>query len=750
MSDLRRRSVLAGATGLAGAAVLPWNAAAAPGPAPQRREGLRLVSGGRPRARVLWWGEGSARFAAQEVSAYVRRMTGALLPVTEARPPAQGAPDGVTGAVALRSGTGPGGDTTLPHARLAEAAEELSGKPLDSFTLLVTEDTALLTGLGDRATLYAAYALLEQSGVRFFAPEFAAYEGHGERVPRTPGLTARAQRRTEAPSWELRRQYAEEGFSHTRGNLPQLLDWMAKNRLNTLVFPTDYLGLGVTTYDTMRPVIKEEAARRGLVIETGGHGYDSFLPPDEHPEFYTSGGPLFDIYNPEALDAYTEKVVAYLRERPEITVFDCWPPDVGRFQQEILDRYGTASNAESVVVNKLAAVVKERLPGVRVERIAYASTLEPPEPEYATAPGVLVDFAPIARTYQVPLDDPDHQANAEQAEQLRAWRAGFRGTLSLYEYYRRYRWRSRPVHPLATIAGDVAFEAGLGVNGMGMYCEPGDWVPYEHVQSLVAALAWDTSLDVDGYLDGYLEARFGARASGALRRYFAATETDPDAHPGVAGARALRATYRTARTALDDAARQAADPGARLVIDRLHRNIRVALADTEIGLQPDAGSPEAARARRTYRALLLRNRFTGACLPNMQAVARWSAPGEEPPYDGAARAAIAAAYRAPAAGFTDPYTLTVRRGASATFTVEAQDVEFAGHTVTWTASAPEGVVLRPTEGTLRVARTRTDSAEVSLTAESAPAGRHAVTVAFRLADGTELPGERMELTVTEE
>ena len=751
MSDLRRRSVLAGASGLAATAVLPWSAVGAPTGAPDTADGgLPLVSGGRASARILWYGKGSAPFAARELSTYAHRMTGVRLPVAEAEEPAGGLPDGVTGVVALRpTGHGGGGDGTLPAAQLAEAGGELSGGPADSFALLVSAEAAVLTGLGDRAPLYAVYALLEQAGVRFFAPQFAAYEGHGERVPRASGFTARAQRRTERPSWELRRQYAEEGFSHTRRNLPQLLDWMAKNRLNTLVFPTDYLGLGVTTYDSMRAVVREEAALRGVMIETGGHGYDSFLPPEEYPQFYTSGGPLFDIFNPEALDAYVEKVVAYLQERPEVTVFDCWPPDVPAFQKEILDRYGTASNAESVVVNKLAAVVKERLPGVRVERIAYSSTLAPPDPEYATSPGVLVDFAPIGRTYQASLGDPDSEPNAEQAAHLRAWREGFRGTLSMYEYYRRYRWRSRPVHPLATIAGDVAFEAKLGVDGIGMYCEPGDWVPYEHVQNLVAALAWDTSLDTDGYLDGYLEARFGARASGAVRRYFAATETDPDS----TGASALRTHYLRAEEALEEAGRNTRDEGARLVVDRLLRNVRTALADTEIDLAGeggDAGGPEVARARRAYRVRVLRNRFTGACLPNAQVTARWVAPGEEPPYDDAeSRRATAEAYRAPAAGFTDPEELTVRRGTSATVAVEAQDVDFTGHTVHWRAEAPDGVTLVPGEGALRVKGTRTAAQELTLTADSAATGEHTVALGLRLADGTELPGVALRLTVTD-
>ncbi|WP_181790815.1 DUF4838 domain-containing protein, partial [Streptomyces phytophilus] len=590
---------------------------------------------------------------------------------------------GVSGFVALRAGTGPA--ATVPAARVAAAAAELSGAPEDSFAVHADDAYAVLTGLGDRAPLYAAYAVLEAFGIRFFAPAFPAYEGHAEHVPRRGSLALPAQRLADRPAWTMRRQYAEEGYSHHAATLPALLDWMAKNRLNTFVYPTDYLGIGVTVYDGVRDVLIREAGKRGIRIESGGHGYDTFLPPADYPQYYESGGPLFDIYNAEALEAYTAEVVAFLRERPEITVFDCWPPDVWQFQKPILDRYGTPSNAESVVVNRLAAAVREHLPGVRVERIAYASTLRPPDPEYATDPGVVVDFAPYARNYAGSLGDPAVPANVPHAEALRAWRESYRGTLSMYEYYRRYRWRSLPVHPLATIAGDAAFASRTGANGVGMYCEPADWITYEHVQNLVAALAWDPGLDAGGFLERYLHARFGAAAVPALRDYYDQTRYDPDTR----SAAQLHESYTRARAALTEAAGRAEGDGARVVLDRLTRNAGIALADTAVGLAP-AGSPEQRAARAAYRRLVHRNRFNGVSLPNVQARGRWGSEGSYS--DAEVRRMVADGYRAAATGFGDPgELLLVREGGPEALTVEAQDVDFTGHTVTWTATAPEGI-----------------------------------------------------------
>lgn len=741
---LGRRGFLAGAAGLAGAALpaLTATGAAASTPAAAGAP-LRAASGGRARATVLWWGAGSAEFAATELRDYIRRITGVRLPLRAVTDPGAPVPDGVTGLVALRAGTG--GAATIGAGRLADAGRELDGAPEDSFTLLGDDTLLLLTGRGDRAPLYAVYALLERAGVRFFAPAFPAYEGHHERIPSSRTLDLPAVRLTDRPGYDLRRQYAEEGFSHTAASLPPLLDWMAKNRLNTFVYPTDYLGLGVTTYDGVRDVLVREAAKRSLRIETGGHGYDSFLPKADYPQFYESGGPVFDIYNPQALDAYVTEVVAFLRERPEITLFDCWPPDVGAFQKPVLDRYGTASNAESVVVNELARVLREELPGVRAERIAYASTVQPPGPQYPCDPEVVVDFAPYGRNYDGHLGDPSMGANTALAKALRAWRSTHRGPLAMYEYYRRYRWRSLPVHPLTTIAADAVHESGLGLNGIGMYSEPGDWITYEHVQSLVAALAWGSSLDAGGYLDGYLEARFGAAGAGAMGRYYELTALDPDTHgPGV-----LTTNYGQARAALQEAAGRAEGPAPRTLLDRLTRNLDIALADMRIGLAP-AGSAELDAARREYRALVHRNRFNGVCLPNMQARGRWNGPGSQSPYDDARiRQDVVDTYASPAAGFGDPGFLVLERGgAPVPLDVEAQDVDFAGHTVHWTATAPDGVVLAPSSGTLKVRGTRGAAARVAVRATSdAAAGAHPVTLEFRLADGTRLVPSRVETEI---
>ncbi|MFD7496388.1 hypothetical protein ACFV8T_29045 [Streptomyces sp. NPDC059832] len=169
-----------------------------------------------------------------------------------------------------------------------------------------------------------------------------------------------------------------------------------------------------------------------------------------------------------------------------------------------------------------------------------------------------------------------------------------------------------------------------------------------------------------------------------------------------------------------------------------------------IGLAP-ANSAELDAARREYRALVHRNRFNGICLPNMQARWRWNGPAGQSPYgDARIRQDVVDSYASPAAGFGDPgFLALVRDGDTAALDVEAQDVDFTGHTVHWTATAPDGVVLEPAGGTLKVRGTRGAAARVTVRATGrAATGAQRITLDFRLPDGTALVPAEVEVTVS--
>ncbi|EDY47214.1 hypothetical protein SSCG_00242 [Streptomyces clavuligerus] len=596
---------------------------------------------------------------------------------------------------------------------------------------------ALAAGISSWSSLYAVFALLERAGVRFFAPALPGYGGGGEHVPRDTALTLPATALLEEPAWAWRRKYVEEGTSHTPEGLVHLLDWMAKNRLNTLVHPYDYNHWGHITWDRVRATAAPEAARRGILVEVGGHGYESFLPPERHPAFYTSGANVFDVHDPAALDTYVRAVTAYLTERPEIAVFDCWPPDSATWPAASVAAFGSVTDAEAHVVNTLRVALATTLPSVRVERVAYGAAIAPPTPGRGFHPRVLIDFAPYERTYRHALDDPASAANAPLASLLRSWAATAEGPLAVYDYNRRYRWRSLPVRPLRVLAADARFYAALGADGLGSYSEPADWLPFEAVHLFSARLARDPGTDPDTWLGQYLADRFGPAAR-HLADYYARTTADPDGFSDPGYAAAAESAYREAAAALDRALAVLAGRPEHLLVARLRSHLELALADVAISTAATAGARATARA--TYRTLLEERRFQGLVLQDIRAVQRWG--GTLAHRDGHPL------YRLPAHASLVTDRLTVARGGSTTVRLRAQDIDWRGHTVTWTAAFPPGLTPSATSGTLTPAGPADGTQRLTLTASpSLATGAHQAVFTFVCDGGLPLPPARLTVTV---
>lgn len=365
---IRRRSLLRG-TAILGSTFLAASLAACGG------EGVLLADGGRPQATITWWGGATPAFAATELARYVGQITGATLPL-------RGATSGPAGggvAIVAQGQLRP--SAPLP-ARWLDGARRLTDPSRDAFRIDTSGDKAVvIAGSNPRSVLFGVYDLLERLGVRFFAPSFNFYQGYAEQVPRQSHLATLALGLLQTASLQYRRLYVEEGWSHTAENLPQLIDWMAKAKLNILVYPYNYDGLGITMYDTFRGVIAPALALalRGLSVEVGGHGFQSWLPQTQYPEYYEGGYNVFDTADPAAAQQYVQAVSAYLRGRPEIRIFDAWPPDSGTWPPNALRPYdGNVPTALGALIRQLTAALGPS--GVAVEEIAYGDAITPWHP----------------------------------------------------------------------------------------------------------------------------------------------------------------------------------------------------------------------------------------------------------------------------------------------------------------------------------------------------------------------------------
>lgn len=607
------------------------------------------------------------------------------------------------------------------------------------YLVSATPHGVLLSGVGDRGVVYATYALLEQFGVGSFAPQFSYYQGAAETLPQTVDITVRAQTSLVTPPWPVRRKAIEEGWSISQSSLTALIDWMGKQRLNVLVFPYDYYGAGVTRYEDFAAGMAPELAKRGIMVEVGGHGYDAFLRRADYPQYYTPGVNVFNVHDDAAVSQYIANVVTYLRARPEIAIFDCWPPDGATWPKATLAEFGTATNAEVHVVNKLVSALADAGLHVQVERIAYGAGLDTPTAGYTFDPKVLIDFAAYGRTYSVPLGDPSSAVNAHHLDVLRRWRAAHPGTLAIYDYSRRYRWRELG-NPIGVLAQDADVYRSVGVNGIGAYSEPANWLQFEAIHLFGARSAWNPTLTYDDFMSSYLPTRFGPAAQ-EVADYLLRTADDPDVLNTPGQGAALRSKYQAA--AADVAAARAKTVGtsaAAIVLDRLAWGCELALADIDITLcaqANDQAGKQQAMAR--YRQLTQRHRFNGIQLESVYTTPRY---GEQ-----VTRAQIAKQYRSPAWGYLPQIRFTVRQGASVDMTITAQDVDFQGHDVEWTLITPQGLTAERTQGRLRASGPLEVSETVRLSAgtDVAP-GNYAVTVAFG-ADGGKLTSAQCSITV---
>ena len=451
--------------------------------------------------------------AASEIASYVEAMSGAKLEIVETdKPPA--------GSIVL--------------------SRKPDGLGEEGYSISIADGRLYVTGARDRSVLYAAYDLLGRLGCRWLAPKYEFYGDQAEIVPKKDRLVIELDGPiVEQPKLKFRKLYVEEGHSQTAENLLQMIEWMSKSRENTLVTPTDYQGQGRVRWDNFRKALTPELRKRDIGIEVGGHGYQNFINAEmpevkAHPEWLgldatgtrsEAHGRVFCSSNPDAVSYLTGNVVAYLKSHPEIDIFDFWPPDGSKWCEcEACAKLGTPADRQSRLVAQVITEARKQGIKARFECIAYAVYTQPPvNPPMDKS--VLIDFCPIGQCFEVQIYDPSSEKNATYADAIRAWKKSFTGDLSIYSYYRKYAWESRPIIIPHYMQADIKWYAGIGAAGISSYSEPGDWLTYELNHYTMARLAWNPDADVDAIISEFCVSRFGKLASSVGKLYTALEDT---------------------------------------------------------------------------------------------------------------------------------------------------------------------------------------------------------------------------------
>jgi len=446
------------------------------------------------------------KLAAAELSKYLKQMTGTELPVQ------------VGGEIT---------DHSIVVTSDPKFVQPFGNPDREGFSIGFVDARVVLLGGSPHATLYAVYQFLESQGCRFLAPSFDHYKGHAEVIPHLNEIIVKPM--ASNPVLAYRKVYVEEGHSHNTENLKQLAEWMPKLGYNVLVIPTNYQGAGRVKWDNWREAVTPELQKRGITIEVGGHGYQNFLNAEmedgklfqTHPEYFgqdpkgarrSEKGRVFCTSNSQAVDYLTAKFIEYIKARPEIQIYDFWPPDGAKWCEcDKCKALGTPSDRQAILVAHVKQEALKVRPDLRIEVLAYHTSVMPPENAILDK-SVFLDYCPIGQQFDHQINDVSSGQNAEYVKGLKAWRSKFTGDISIYSYYRKYAWNSLPVIFPHYLQRDLQFYKKIPVQGVSIYGEPGDWYTYELQHYSLAKLAWNPDCDVDALVKDFLEHRYGKSA----------------------------------------------------------------------------------------------------------------------------------------------------------------------------------------------------------------------------------------------
>lgn len=403
----------------------------------------------------------------------------------------------------------------------------------EAYTVHADGTVISLTGGSGRAVLYAVYGFLGHLGCVWLAPDFSFYNGHSEFIPRLRDLRYNYQNDIrEQPAFAFRKIDAT-GRNTDLKSLIAIIAWLPKLGFNTVQIP---FGKSGAKWEKWRREVIPELRKRGLIIEVGGHGYQNFLTAGTddkkllkaHPDWFgrddschtsLSERMVFNTENADAVHYFITRVTSYLRQHPEIDIFDLWPPDGATWPvcPRPTEAY-SPQERQARLANQVDSAIKTVRSDIRLEIIAYDRALLPPKHTMLHR-DILVDFCPINQDFEYQIDDPRATRNANYVKALRAWRTGFSGDVGIYAYYRKSAWRSLPNLIPHYIQRDMKWYSSMGLKGISCYAYHDDWFTYEINHYVLGRVAWDPDSNVDSLITLFCAKRYGQYDQLALSAY---------------------------------------------------------------------------------------------------------------------------------------------------------------------------------------------------------------------------------------
>lgn len=434
--------------------------------------------------------------------------------------------DGKPAGRALYLGvTPPGKDFAADLARLND----------EGILVDVGPESLCCLGKTPRALNYAFYELFRLLGCRWYMPG-----PRGTVIPKVERLVLPPTKLVHNPSFDLRGgtyiqvEAPAPKFELTGINEEQYINWGTANQMNRLkaAYPQTW------NYGAIRGYSWEEYA---------GHTYEYLIPPKdywaEHPEYWplvkgkrtylhSSGRPAeLCVSNPDVARIMSEKMLDFFASHPYAQRFcinaddepsywcecdacralDTKPNDFANQGDGVLD----LTDRCMTLVNKVAAVAKERYPGRWIGTFAYGSTREVPV-KVRPADNVMIELTWWDRCFKHAMTDTSCPVNVKGLQRLRDWQRWTKN-ITIYGYLQYANWDV----PQTFQRSEADFLRTI--HARGVRCVTDEWdtsfTASALLLSLRARLLWDVKTDPDAFVRDFCEKMYGPAAAPMLAYY---------------------------------------------------------------------------------------------------------------------------------------------------------------------------------------------------------------------------------------
>lgn len=489
---------------------------------------ITVISEGRSDWRIVNASGGSkaCAFAASELRDYLKKISGAELPVTNETP---GTPSIVLG---LR------GD--LPDADIAPLPAAAKG--YDGFSIAIDRggNRIVIGGDNERGVVYGVYELLERLGCRWFYPTQDPMDP--EIVPHLDVVEFETGAMAVASPIRIRICNATSFFFEIDPVvMKKQLDIAMKARYNGMGWQCDHRTyVGDQYKELMSSGVIDEIEKRGMLFHGPAHSFPHFLPNEryfeKHPEWFgmrdgkrvpqVYGGAQFCWSNTEARKTFIDNAELFVLNSPAIDIFCTLSFDGGPACECPECNKLTPGDLVFLLLNELIERLAVSAPHVRVETSGgYDPVHEPPLHTKANETMRIV-WAHWGRHHGMGFDDDRYGWKAN----LETWRKAAKGGLTLCMYYTdnfATPWISAPYE--FVIEGDRRYILEKNVDGIYMLMWPrGYWWNHSLNHHLAGRCFYDAKIAPRELLKDYAIAYFGPKAGPLLLAYYEQWATEID------------------------------------------------------------------------------------------------------------------------------------------------------------------------------------------------------------------------------